>query len=149
MSIELKIKSKHLALEPAIIKREEYKLLNQLKWYKQHHQITDIYRDEGANKLHHKWWQLTTHRKWDVRNEARATFLARAYLAGKPYKSVEAKTNDFPLLMTVIHPRIVDMVAKYGPNKIYKYHTPDKGRSYRPAEIAPIMDAITQWISKE
>ena len=41
MSVELKIKSKHLALEPAIIRHEENKLLKQMKWYKQHHQITD------------------------------------------------------------------------------------------------------------
>lgn len=41
MSVELKIKAKHLALEPAIIRREERKLKNQFHWLKQKHQIID------------------------------------------------------------------------------------------------------------
>ena len=154
MSIELKIKSKHLALEPAIIKLEEYKLSKLIKYYKQYHQITtdDYYTIYKNHPELHKWMMkrtdLADHRKRIVGDEARATYLARAYLSGKTYKSVEAKTHDFRHLMTKIHPRIVDMVAKYGPNKVYKYHTPDKGRAYRPAEIAPIMDAITEWLGK-
>ena len=41
MSIELKIKSKHLALEPAIIRKEEDRLKARIKYYKVHHQVTD------------------------------------------------------------------------------------------------------------
>lgn len=148
MSIELKIKSKHLALEPAIIRKEERKLLDQLKWYKQHHQITDIYRDEGAYKIHRKYYELSTHRMWNVRNEARATYLARAYLAGKPYKSIEAKT-DLWFLIRHIQPRIVDMVAKYGPTPLRRYYSKDVRGEYKPEEIAALKATISEWLNKE
>jgi hypothetical protein len=103
MCIELKIKAKHLALEPSIIKREENKLKGQIKYTKG----TD-------SSLIWKLNSLTNHRKWNVRNEARATELARAYLAGKPYSYVEKKRNNDGMFQLYIVPRIVAMVAKYG-----------------------------------
>ena len=63
---------------------------------------------------------LNNHRKWDVRNENRATFLARAYLEGTTYSSVEQKRkpeNEYKF-NTFIIPRVVAMVAKYGKNKM-------------------------------
>jgi hypothetical protein len=38
MSIELKIKSKHLSVEAKIIRFEEHKLTKQIKWLKEHQQ---------------------------------------------------------------------------------------------------------------
>jgi len=58
---------------------------------------------------------LNKHRRWDVRNENRATFLARTYLAGKDYKTVEYKCNDLVVLRCYIFPRLCEMVNKYGP----------------------------------
>lgn len=105
MSIELKIKAKHLALEPNIIKHEEQKLKGQIKYT----QGTD-------QSLIWKLNSLVNHRKWNVRNESRATELARAYLAGKSYATVEQKRkpeNEHTFHMFII-PRVVAMVTKYG-----------------------------------
>lgn len=103
MCIELKIKAKHLALEPKIIKHEESKLKGQIKYTKG----TDI-------SLIWKLNSLVNHRKWNVRNESRATELARAYLAGKPYSHVEKKRKDNVMFQLYIIPRIHAMVIRYG-----------------------------------
>ncbi len=112
MCIELKIKSKHLALEPSIIRKEEDKLKGQIKYLSR--KDDDVsYRTRIFTQL--KLDSLTTHRRWNVRNEARATELARAYLKGKPYLMVEkrAKDNDVMFKLYIV-PRIVAMVTKYG-----------------------------------
>lgn len=109
MSIELKIKSKHLAREPAIIRHEEKKILKHIR---------SGYCNDTAAALR-KYESLYNHRKWNVRNEARATELARAYIAGKPYCFVEQKRkpeNEFKFRSRII-PRITSMVLKYGNNK--------------------------------
>lgn len=105
MSVELKIKSKHLALEAAVIRFEERKLKSQIKWLKARQQpLTGL--DSTLNSL-------ATHRRWDVGNENRATFLARAYIAGKPYLTVENKVKDRVVLYSYIVPRVVSMLKKY------------------------------------
>lgn len=108
MSIELKIKSKHLALEPAIIRKEERKILKHIR---------SGFCNDTAEALR-KYESLHNHRKWNVRNEARATELARAYIAGKPYVSVERKRHDDCLFISRIVPRITAMVEKYGDRKV-------------------------------
>ena len=110
MSIELKIKSKHLALEPNIIRVEEAKLKKQIYYD----------RDGNTTKLQQTLDSLILHRRWNVRNEARATHLARAFLAGKTYKSAEVKCHDYNFLMLYILPRIHAMVIKYGSAKTTK-----------------------------
>ena len=64
--------------------------------------------------LERKREELCVHRRWNVRNESRATALARAYLAGKPYSYVEKKRKDDGMFQLYIIPRIVAMVTKYG-----------------------------------
>lgn len=109
MSIELKIKAKHLALEPQIIKHEEQKLKKQIKNYK----ISSVdEKDLGRERLILKLNSLANHRKHDVRREARATHLARAYLAGKPYLTVEQKRKDEVAFRYIVQ-RVVEMVRKY------------------------------------
>lgn len=105
MSIELKIKAKHLALEPQIIKREELKLRKQMKYNRGEQSYWDLDR---------KREELSVHRRWNVRNELRATELARAYLASKPYNYVEKKRKDNGVFQLYIVPRIVAMVTRYG-----------------------------------
>lgn len=105
MSIELKIKAKHLALEPKVIRHEEEKLKRQIRYEK--------VLAEDKTKLIRNLNNLVEHRKWDVRNEARATHLARAFLAGRPYNTVEIKRKDEYLFSQYIIPRIVTMVNKY------------------------------------
>lgn len=109
MCIELRIKSKHLALEPQVIRYEEEKLKCQIKFYQ---------RKENAamcSALSIKLDSLINHRRWNVRNEARATELARAYLQGKPYLTVErrAECNDDMFKLYIIG-RVLTMVQKYG-----------------------------------
>jgi hypothetical protein len=112
MCIELKIKSKHLALEPSIIRKEEQKLKRRIKYHRSDDEVSAI---SLTWKLH----SLTNHRKLVVRNESRATNLARAYIAGKPYSYVEAKTRrsewsvEAQFIQCII-PRVVAMVQRYG-----------------------------------
>lgn len=107
MCIELKIKSKHLALEPAIIRHEENKLKHRIKHHRSDDKVSSI---DLEWKLH----SLTNHRKLEVRNESRATHLARTFLAGKPYVRAELKRNDDYYFVQYIVPRVVAMVTKYG-----------------------------------
>lgn len=114
MSLELKIKSKHLSVEAKIIRFEEHKLAKTIDWLRNHNQDD---AKPWAQKM-----SLAQHRKWDVRNENRATFLARAYIAGTPYASVEAKRKPEKECIFVgsVLPRVAAMVAKYQPNPIAK-----------------------------
>lgn len=118
MSIELKIKSKHLAEESRIIRFEENKLKSQVRYQSNKH------RETGSNsefeffqcKEHQKRESLYLHRTRDVRFENRATFLARAYLAGKSYHQVENKREESKEceFYTFVLPRVIGMVKKYG-----------------------------------
>ena len=152
MSVELKIKSKHLSQEARIIRFEEYKLLKQFHWAKKKHY------DSGSNDEYCyfddyswcKWYSLSKHRKWDVRNENRATFLARAYIAGIPYNQVEQKRkeeNEY-IFKTHILPRVTSMVAKYGKTKIQKEiwegQFPGRKKVRNPA-FSNLEKEITEW----
>lgn len=120
MSVFLKVKSKHLTEEAKIIRFEERKHL------KRFHSNRDYHYASGSNdeyswwydKDRVTWWKLMRHRTWDVRNEQRATFIARAFLQGKPYNSVEHKRLDEPLFVGQILPRVLTMVNKYGKVKV-------------------------------
>lgn len=124
MSIELKIKSKHLSEEARIIRFEECKLLKQWRY--------DIkqYASEGHNdtlrpyssKAYLSYESLKNHRTCDVRNENRATYLARAYIAGIPYTCVEQRRKpekEYRFQNYTIN-RVASMVSKYGDKKIPK-----------------------------
>ena len=105
MSIQLKIKSKHLGLEAKVIKFEEAKLKQQLRWMRKH--------QKSVEQLEWKLHSITSHRKHEVRNENRATFLARAFIAGVPYKTVEHKVKDRDKRNCYVVPRVHAMVKKY------------------------------------
>ena len=123
MSIKLKIKSKHLALEAGVIRFEEQKLKRQIEWLKTHQQ------DDA--KVRAMWESLNSHRRFDVRNEARATYLARAYMEGQIYKKVEHCRKDNGTFNTYILPRLVSMVIKYEHGKIEKFMKPDAVKAVR------------------
>jgi len=128
MSIKLKIKSKHLALEAGVIRFEEQKLKRQIEWLKTHQ------KDE--TKVRFMWESLNSHRRFDVRNEARATLLARAYIEGRIYKTVEHCRKDNGTFKTYILPRIVSMVIKYEHGKIEKFMKPDAVKAVRDEVVA-------------
>lgn len=150
MSVELKIKSKHLGVEASIIRFEEQKLLKQYQW------SLNQYLKAGNNDMYPRWndaafnsyCSLNKHRRWDVRNENRATFLARAYIAGKAYCSVEQKRkpeNEYTFTAFII-PRVVAMVAKYGSNKMQLKIYDRESKSYvdNPA-LKLIQSDIVAW----
>jgi hypothetical protein len=107
MSIELKIKSKHLSLEAKVIKFEEAKLKRQMRWHREHDTLSD--------SLVWKFNSIVNHRKHDVKNENRATFLARAFIKGVPYSKVENKRrlDNEPTFKRVIMPRVLALVNRY------------------------------------
>lgn len=138
MSIELKIKSKHLATEPAIIRHEERKLLKMARRRE--------YND--TESVLSKYRSLSEHRKWVVRNESRATYLARAFLSGKPYSSVEKKVHQHSTLRTHIVPRIVDMAMKYGPENIQKVWSRENNKWEYPKDIREnYKSMVLAWIN--
>jgi len=91
--IKLKIKAKSLSEEARIIRKEERKL-------------------KGAARV-----CIAEHRRWNVRNEARATYLAIAYLKNKPYKLIEPSCKDTGKRDQYIVRRVLSMAKKYGPHK--------------------------------
>jgi len=150
MSIELKIKSKHLGVEASIIRFEEQKLLKQYQW------SLNQYLKAGNNDMYpsstdaafNSYCSLNKHRRWDVRNENRATFLARAYIAGKAYCSVEQKRkpeNEYTFIAFII-PRVVAMVAKYGSNKMQlKIYDRDTKAMVDNPQLKSLQQQIQDW----
>lgn len=114
MSIQLKIKSKHLALESKVIKFEEQKLLGQAR------RCTAL-QAEGHNNNYSEqhmraYRSIRGHRTEHVRPEARATLLARKFIQGATYAQIEQKrrpSKEYIFNMRVV-PRIAAMVTKYG-----------------------------------
>lgn len=106
--VELKIKSKSLAAEAKIIRSEENKLENRIA------DLSDL--QKSTEQLQFTRQSLHNHRVLDVRYAARATYLARAYLKNKPYKSVElGRRKDMEVIYnSEIVPSVVKMVYKYG-----------------------------------
>ncbi len=156
MSIELKIKAKHLALEPAIIRREEQKLKKQFAWFKQKHQITEndftqiFLNHRELYNIHSKRYSLEHHRKTVVRNASRSTHLARAYIAGMSYDRVEKKREDELLFKHVILPEVFRMVAKYSAKPLQKkYNRETKITDYDTVEKENLMNAINKWCNLE
>ena len=146
MSVELKVKSKHLSEEARIIRFEERKQLKQYQW------ALNKWHAAGNNDMYPRWddsafktyCSLNQHRRWDVRNENRATFLARAYIAGVPYTTVEQKrkpeNESYFQILTL--PRVWAMVAKYGKQDGDRIWNREKNRY---EATAVLKQKIQQW----
>lgn len=101
---KLKIKAKSLAAEARIIRREERRF---------------------------KGWKresLQMHRRGIVRDTARATYLAIAFMKGRPYADLEAKCDPHYRAYK-IEPKILAMLQKY----------------YYPQLFAP--EQLSDWIA--
>jgi hypothetical protein len=152
MSIELKIKSKHLSEEARIIRFEENKLLKNVRYRRNKH-------NEAGHNAEYKTYDdrdfssyksLNHHRRWNVRNENRATFLARAYIAGVPYKSVEQKRNPDKeyQFRNYILSRVASMIARYGYGKV---SGEDREWDRAKGNYAPtkqLKDKIAAWVDQ-
>ena len=134
MSIKLKIKSKHLALEAGVIRFEEQKLKRQIEWLKQHQ------KNDAETSIMGTWNSLNSHRRFEVRYEARATYLARAYIEGRKYETVEIERKDNGTFYSYIMPRVVSMVIRYKLGKIEKFMKPD--------DVKAVRDEIKAWCNE-
>lgn len=144
MSIELKIKSKHLSAEARIIRFEEYKLKNKFKRNISKHKATCNNKpyDLAKDSAFVSYCSIYNHRIKVVRDENRATFLARAFIAGKPYSSVESKVKCKVHFIYVILPKVCYMVARYGNIKNgITYNSVNK--RYEPKQ--EIVDSVYEW----
>jgi hypothetical protein len=149
MSVELKIKSKHLSEEARIIRFEERKLFKQYRW------ALNNYRAAGNNDMYPRWndkafmdyASLNHHRRWDVRNENRATFLARAYIAGVQYNTVEhkRKPENEHVFQTQILPRVFAMVLKYGKGEDGDWEWEKSNQGGRYIATKQLKDKIIAW----
>tara|TARA_B110000977_G_C10963533_1_gene449498 strand:- start:406 stop:861 length:456 start_codon:yes stop_codon:yes gene_type:complete len=147
MSIELKIKSKHLGQEARIIRFEERKLLKNLRsnidWHKANGSNDEyaVWQDKHFNS----YSSLHSHRTINVRNENRATFLARAYIEGTPY--LEAENNRKPEkeydFNYVILPRVIAMVLSYG--KLAQVDREYCSTKRRQVATKALKDKISTW----
>lgn len=90
--VKLKIKSKTLAEEARIIRHEERKFGG---WERE---------------------TLAYHRRRIVRDEARATQLAIAFIKGQPYHTRENTCKDTVYRDLYIVPKVFKMARKYGDN---------------------------------
>lgn len=105
--IKLKIKAKFLAEEAKIIKKEEQKLLRRIKSY-----YDDVeFRDYADIHLH---------RMDVVKTESRATHIARTFLAGKPFNTIEVPSNWYSKICHGRQERlfVLEKVARM----LYAYH---------------------------
>lgn len=125
--IKIKIKIKHLALEPAIIKHEEQKCLKSAAYHRNKKQA-DL--EEFNRGYTGQYYSYRDHRILHVRPEARATQLVYAFLRDKRYSEVETTR---PMLINVgkghnswwyahneadIIDRMSRMIYKYGEDKV-------------------------------
>lgn len=105
--VKLKVKVKSLAEEARIIRREEVKL-KKIPFNKR----GKITRYTFGEHIYDPVNQLDIHRRWDVRNEARATQLAIAYIKGKKCSKIEKSCDEYKRLYYITD-RVLKMVQKY------------------------------------
>jgi len=115
----LKVKIKSLAAEARIIRKEEHKAKAHYRYLKNKQGHEDQY-----NRAQSTWYGLQQHRKIDVRQEARASLLAYAFIRNKPFVFAEPNTdrfaNDgsFKYELACLTGRIAKMATKYGDKKV-------------------------------
>jgi len=106
MSIELRIKLAHLGMEPALIRKHEVRIKKKLEYLKNKNTNIDV------NSLIQQRQRLNHHRRWTVRNAARATHLAIGFLNERAYFSMERNTEVGKRDKHIV-PEVVRMVNKY------------------------------------
>ena len=131
MSVELRIKLQHIGMEPSIIKKHEKRIKRKLEYLKNSQSNSD---PSGFEKTRRK---LIHHRRWDVRNEIRATGLALAFIRGTDYNVLEQKVKEFYKRKYYIIPKVVRMIKKYHPDKDFT----DNEKA--------VYEAVNKWIGIE
>lgn len=113
----LSIKIKSLAAEAVIIRKDENRYRAQSKREPRVIDGKDTWASvhvdgQCASVPRTTWLGLKSHRRRDVRNEARAALLAFGFLRGTPYRAMEAKCWEEP-----DWPRVAAIVSKYSDRK--------------------------------
>lgn len=113
MSTELRIKLQHIGMEPGIIRKHEQRIKRRIAHIKNKQSNQDV--APSYAELH----RLQHHRRWDVRNAARATHLALGYIRGKPYSEMEDPnlTNTFKRDAYIVSP-MMKMIRRYGDDDV-------------------------------
>lgn len=138
MSIELKIKAKTLAAEARIIRREEIK---RKRAY--HRGVAAGYEEEAQRELS-KLELIHDHRVRDVREEARQTHLARAFLKGTPYQKLEANRHAEILRLRKKSRNISIPYNFEGAAKMIRLYGPSDLADLRTARAA-----IVDWVTAD
>ena len=158
---KLKIKLKHLALEPAIIKKEE-RILR--KSFRKASREVDGRKTIFLKPRTDDAGVLEWHRRWHLRNEIRATHLAYAFLRGKSYAKTEvpgSRELNFSEERSLI--RMINNYAWYWDNSpwkhIYDYSNAKPGKMEKSAVTGCyfsgtdreryIYDLVYKWIKGE
>jgi hypothetical protein len=135
----LKVKHKSLADEAKVIRKEENKLYRSTKWLRTRQEM------EAADELRNARMELRDHRKAVVGFEARATYLALAYLKGKPMEYVEknfkGRGNAFYYHWADLMNRVAQIVAKYENIKAYRW------KSHR-RDLGDVIKEVEAWVDK-
>ena len=113
----LSIKIKSLAAEATLIRKDENRYREQSKAEPRTVDGRDMWASNSvgghcASVTRTTWLGLKSHRRRDVRHEARAALLAFGYLRGTPYRVIEAKCWEDPDWQ-----RVAVLVSKYGDRK--------------------------------
>lgn len=106
-NVVLKIKAKELVEEAKFARKEERAAYKSFV----HARNSQIF--ERANLALIGFQNLQNHRKTVIRDEARATHLARMFIAGVPYSLVESNTAPLP---DYLLEKVVRMVHLYREN---------------------------------
>jgi hypothetical protein len=119
----MKVRIKELAQESKFIRKEENKVKSKKeylyeKFPKMETSVGVLYGDLCNDQA-----KLASHRKYEVRNAARAAQLAYAFLRGIPYLTVEGKRKQEKeyLFNANIKPEIKRLVKKFG--NLYTYNS--------------------------
>lgn len=105
MSIYLKIKAQSLAEESRIIRAQELRLAKRRAKAKA--RLAAEFKGDKIDALRSS---LHLHRVHEVRKESRATHLARGFLKGKAYYTMEQSAWTWPPMA-----RVKELIEKYAP----------------------------------
>lgn len=143
----LKVKIKSLAVEAAIIRKEENAAKARYRFLKGRQGSEKQYEEEVTT-----FWGLRNHRTVDVRDESRAAQLAYAFVRGKPFKYVEANTvvasywsnpNNVPIVfnadLMALAARVARLATKYGKKDV----TEDDIKAWYQADVTK--EVVVGW----
>lgn len=126
---ELRIKLAHIGMEPNVIRKHERRIKARIARAK-----ARGVNDHSTSYLElHK---INHHRRWVVRNEARATHLACAFIRGTPYSSVELKC-EIGKRDRYISSKVLGMVSRYADDEFINSVTDNGGLT--------LADALKNW----